>query len=84
MLSSSCLDRGLRGLGDCADYPSLPTPAMSFAPPAPFALPALPQSAFIRIICLIRDSDTFPRQHVRDVFRQRKVVFPLKVRNASV
>ena len=41
------------------------------------------QSAFIRVIRLIRDSDSFPRQHGRDVFRQRKAVFPLKVRDAS-
>ena len=42
------------------------------------------QSAFIRVIRLIRDSDSFPRQHVRDVFRQLKAVSLLKVRNASV
>ena len=75
-------------------------PPATFAPPAPPNPRPLPhlrrlchlrpllylptQSAFIRVIRLIRDSDSFPRQHGRDVFRQLKVVFPLKVRNALV
>ena len=79
----------------CPSYHLRPLPYLRFPNPRPLPylrrlchlrpLLCLPtQSAFIRVIRLIRDSDSFPRQHVRDVFRQLKVVFPLKVRNASV